>query len=158
MLREILERKTVPINYPEGVYIAVDMTEESSSLLIQYMNDYLPGIKPVDGFHCTIIFSKKPMKGLIQTEEYQTEATFKHFSKFGEDKEVLVAEITSPYLSQRNKILTDRYNFISDFEEYKIHFSLSYEAKDVNLASLPPIDFPITFENETAEQLDTDYI
>ena len=97
------------------------------------------------------------MSANITSKNYTTEATFKNFSLFGEDNDALVAEIYSPYLNQRNKVLTDKYSFISDFPNYKAHFSLSYEAQGIDVNSLPDIDFPIVFENETVELLDTDY-
>lgn len=141
--------------YPKGVYVSVKMAEESIIALEKYMKEYIPElIEDLSTQHCTIIYSKNEQKTEVKTKDYTAIGTFLHFSKFGDDKNILVAEIMCPELEIRNQELVKEYKFVSDFEEYKPHFTLSYKAQDVDLNSLPKIDFAIYFENETVEQLD----
>ena len=66
-------------------------------------------------------------------------------------------EIDSPDLEKRNKILTDKYDFISDYNEYKSHITLSYNSTlDIN--ALPPFDFGLEFVDESVEQLEVDWV
>ena len=144
--------------YPGGVYISVKMQLESTIAVSNYMKKYLPNcnvLKPED-MHCTLIYSKKEQKGPVQTKEYEAVATFLHFNKF-DDGNVLVAEIKSDTLVRRNKELTEEYNFVSDFDEYRPHFTLSYEAKDIDINSLPPMDFAMYFDSESVEELDENW-
>ncbi len=140
--------------FPGGVYISVKMTSTSYQKLLQYKNAYLPEIKFNEDQHCTLIYSKKPLNISPILPQYSCKVSFKGFSLFGPNKDTLVAEVKSAKLTYRNKKLVQDYGFVSDYSEYKPHFTLGYEAKDVDLSKLPPIDFPIEFENETVENLD----
>ena len=143
--------------YKDGVYISVKMTEESSTKILEYLEKYLPDVEHNEEQHCTLIYSKKEQKEEILPEEYTALAMPKQFSKFGENLETLVVEITCDQLVNRNLQLVNEYGFISDFEEYKPHFTLAYNCKDVDILTLPPLDMAITFNEETVEQLDDNW-
>jgi len=145
------------INYPGGVYISVKMTEESQIALNEYTSKYLKDAELNEELHCTLIYSKKEQKEEIEPKIYNVTGTFLNFSKFGEDKDTLVAELNCPDLVERNKELVKEYGFISDYDEYKPHFTISYNAKDIDINSLPDIDFAINFNEETIEELNTDW-
>ncbi len=147
------------IFYPGGVYISVNMEEESLIAISNYMDKYLPNHDTInlENMHCTLIYSKKPYKEEIIPKEYKSIGTFLKFTKFGEKEDVLVAELDCEAMVTRNKELVEEHDFISDFEEYKPHFTLSYNAKDIDINSLPPLDFAIYFENETIDQLDENW-
>lgn len=157
--KDYVNEKEQDVLYPGGVYISVQMAEESVIHIKEYMAKYLPGKDgpEEDYFHSTLIYSKQQEDRIVEVKEYTAMANVKHFSKFGEKQEVLVCEIESPILIDRNTELVEEYGFISDFEEYKPHFTLTYDASDVDINSLPPIDFIIKFENETVSPLDTDW-
>jgi len=144
--------------YPNGIYISVKMQLESAMTVSNFIKEHLPNCKILEpkDMHCTLIYSKKPQKGPIQTKEYEAIATFLHFNKF-DDGNVLVAEVKSDTLVRRNKELTEKYKFVSDFGEYKPHFTISYKAKDIDINSLPPINFAIYFDSESVEELDEDW-
>ncbi len=161
MMREVMIREALKIlekNYPDGVYISVEVSEETKKNIHGYMDKHLHGFKKHDDIHCTIIYSNKPMDVNIKTEEYTTEATFEKFSLFGEEKNTLVMEINCPKLQERNKELMKEYGFVSDFPEYLTHVTLSYDASNVTVSKLPSFDFPITLLNETVSPLKLDYV
>jgi len=156
---EEVEPEDETIHYPGGVYSSVKMREESIIAIKKYMENYLPGHSGPedDNFHCTLIYSKKERKELIEPNEYDCTGTFLHFSKFGEDGATLVAEISCEPLVQRNADLVEAYGFVSDYDEYLPHFTLVYDASEVDINSLPPLDFAIQFHDETIEPLDTEW-
>jgi hypothetical protein len=145
------------IHYPGGVYISVKLSEETEELVKEYQNKYLKGQDINEELHCTLIYSKKPHVDEIEPAEYTAVGTFKEFNLFGEDKDTLVVEINSQDLLRRNEELVKEHKFISDFDEYKSHVTLSYGITDIDLNSLPPIEFAFKFQDETVEQLDINW-
>lgn len=141
--------------YEDGVYISVNLSPSSTVELNAYMQENLSTFKINKSLHCTLIYSQKPLKNEVQIEEYDAFGTFKGFSLFGPDKNILVLELDCDTLVERNKELVQKYNFISDFDEYKPHVTLAYEiTKDFNLDVLPEIGFEVQFCCETIEPLD----
>jgi len=154
-----IEEQENEITFPGGVYISVKLSEETTNLVFEYQEKYLKGrdIVDIDSLHCTLIYSKKPHVDNIEPEEYTAIGTFQEFNLFGPNKDTLVAEINSQDLRRRNEELVEKYGFISDFDEYKSHVTLSYNADGIDINALPPMDFVFTFTNETVEQLDLDW-
>ena len=144
--------------YENGVYISLNMKSESILKLEEYMNDNLGGCELTHELHCTLIYSKKEYVGDIETNVYEVSCEPKRFSFFGPEKDVLVIELNSKFLEKRNNELKKKYGFVSDFEIYKPHCSLSYNCKDIDLDMLPPIDFDIIFHEETVEPLDEEFL
>ncbi len=144
--------------YPEGVYISVDVSKDSIDRIHEYMDVHLKDLEcNRDEIHTTVIFSKKSHKEEIKPKSYTAKGTSKGFAIFGKENDTLVIEIDSPELVARNQELVNQYDFVSDFDEYKVHLSLSYKAKDFDISKLPDFDFDIEFKNETVEQLDLDW-
>lgn len=144
--------------FKDGIYISVDVDGFTQENLNQYMKENLKGIQKSKSLHCTLIFSQKPLKEEVETEEYSTSGTFKYFSLFGPEKDVLVIELDCEKLIERNKELVEKYGFISDFDEYKPHLTLAYNVpKDFDINTLPGIDFKINFHNEHVEPLKLDW-
>jgi len=156
----ILESETqedTEIQFPGGVYISVKPDDITSSKITEYQEKYLKGQEINSNLHCTLIYSKKPQVDDIQAEDYTALGTFQEFNLFGPEQDTLVVEINSQDLTRRNAELTEKYNFISDFDEYKSHITLSYNAKNIDLNSLPAMDFAFTFIDESIEPLDTNW-
>jgi hypothetical protein len=141
------------IFYPGGVYISVKLSEETEKAVNEYQEKYLKGQKINEELHCTLIYSKKPYVDEIEAMEYTAVGTFKEFNLFGPEEDTLVVEINSQDLTRRNTELVEEYRFISDFGEYKSHVTLSYDIENIDLNSLPPMDFAFTFINEAVEPL-----
>ncbi len=154
MIKEAIKRS---MKYPDGVYISIEIDPETIKNIYNYMDKHLPDLKKHEDMHVTIIYSTKPMNKEIKTEEYTAEATFKNFNLFGKDDKYIVAELKCSDLDDRNEKLTDQYGFVSDFDEYKPHFTFSFDHTDIDVTKLPKLDFPILLENETVKPLDSDY-
>jgi len=106
--------------------------------------------------HCTLIYSKKPHKNKINSEDYKITAKFKGYEYFGENKDTLVVLLESEELINRNKFLVKEYGFISDFETYTPHVTLSYNST-VDISTLPDIEFDVVLENEYVQDLVLDW-
>lgn len=143
--------------FPEGVYISLSMTSESSEKVKEYCRRVLPDMKLNEHQHLTLIFSKKPSNEMPILKQYKTRVKFKGFSLFGPNKDTLVAEVESVKLVDRNKELVKKYNYVSDYDEYKPHFTLGYGVSGLDLDILPPLDFVIEFDQERVERLNLDW-
>jgi hypothetical protein len=154
---EVQKEEEIEITYPGGVYISVKLSEETELAVQEYQAKYLKGQKINEKLHCTLIYSKRPQVEEIQPGEYQAIGTFQEFNLFGPDEDTLVVEINSQDLLRRNEELTQEYKFISDYDEYKSHITLSYGIENIDLNSLPAMDFAFIFENEEVEPLDTNW-
>lgn len=155
MIREAIHAMFEEL-YPEGIFIDVKMREDSYQKVKSWMSEHIPDVQHNHDQHCTIIYSKGKYDIEMAPMNYTANTTFKSFEMFGPEQNALVACINAPSLEKRNKELTEEYGFVSDFPDYKPHFTLSYDCS-VDHTILPPIDFPIYFENETVAPLDTDW-
>lgn len=155
MIKEAIHRMFEKL-YPDGIYIDVKMREDSYKKVRGWMEDNIPDLQQNHDQHCTIIYSKGDYDVSMAPMNYTANATFKTFEMFGPEQNTLVACINAPSLVERNKDLTEKYGFTSDFAEYKPHFTLAYDCV-IDHTILPPIDFPIYFENETVAPLDTNW-
>jgi len=154
-------KEAQPSFYPKGVYIDLKLTESSYNELSKYINDIsskIQNIKPNTDLHCTLIYSKKEHNEEIKPQEYQCTAIPKTLSLFGENKDTLVLELNSDCLKQRNKYLMDKYNFISDFKEYKPHITLAYECSNIDVNGIELPNFIIELENETIQELNENWL
>ena len=154
-LKKYINTLNEQVKYASGVYISVNLTSESKEKLNAYYNAYLSEYMQNSSLHCTLIYSAKPHNTSPVLERYKTPGLFEKFSKFGPDGDTLVLEIKCPKLTRRNAILTKENGFISDWE-YHPHVTIAYEYNG-DISKLPPIDFPIYFENETLENLNPEW-
>lgn len=155
MIKEVIKRIFEKL-FQEGVYISVDMKKESYNKVKSWMEKNIPNAEQNHKQHCTIIYSKGEYEMDVPLESYIAQATFKNFALFGPEKNILVAQIDCPKLTERNKKLTDEFGFVSDFPDYKPHFTLAYDI-DIDISELEDIDFLIFFGNEKLEQLNLDW-
>ena len=137
--------------YENGVYISVSADSKTQQKLKQYCNAY--GIELTDSLHITLIYSQAPLNTQPLLKNYRVNTAVKGFSLFGLKEDVLVIKIDSPKLIGRNAKLIQENGFISDWDEYEPHMTLQWGYKG-DISKLPEIDFPITVELETVENLD----
>jgi len=143
------------MHYPDGVYIAIKLSKVTENAIKDYQQKYLRGQKLNEDLHCTLIYSQKPHKDEVESASYKAIGTFDEFSLFGP---ALVVVINSDDLVSRNNVLVDEHKFISEFDEYTPHITLCYDSTDLDINSLPPIDFEMVFEDEYVEALDTEWV
>lgn len=146
--KEFLELNTEE-HYP-GVYMALKLSDYSDRALKEFQE--LDG--ELENLHCTLIYSDKPFIGKIEVKEYSIIVKPKKFSLFGENNDILVLEVESRELMNRNRELIQQYGFIQDWA-YSPHITLVANfSGDVESLVLPSFD--IILENEYLEALDKD--
>lgn len=156
--KEFLKEETDnTVLYPNGVYIAVRPDESTTIAIKEYQEKFIKQHEINEDLHCTLIYSQKPQIEEVQTESYFATCTFDSFDLFGPKKDTLVLRLNSSELERRNKLLSNKYGFISDYDEYKPHITLAYGVANIDLNSLPPIEFMMVLTNEEVGHLDINY-
>jgi len=138
--------------------MSLKLVNGSEEVFKEYCETYLPDLKHTPDPHLTLIYSKKPFDGEIKTEDYIASGIVKGYNVFGQTGErALVAEIGSEDIVERNRVLVEKYGFISDFDEFKPHITLAYDIpEDFDFSDLPEFPEPLYFGNETVEDLKLD--
>lgn len=144
------------MNYPHWVYVAFNLSRETEDNIKKYCSENIPNAVMNEDLHCTLIYSKKPKDERIKRVQDRLTWKFKKFSKFWENKDALVMELDSQDLKSMNESMTKEHDFISDYDEYSPHITLTYEWMDIDPELLPPIDFNIDLEHQIIEWLDED--
>lgn len=136
--------------YP-GVYMALKLSDYSE----QVLKKSCESLGDLDeNLHCTLIYSDKPFIGKIKVNDYSIIVKPKKFSLFGENNDILVLEVESSELMNRNRELIQQYGFIQDWE-YSPHITLVTNfSGDIESLELPIFD--IVLEKEYLEVLDKD--
>lgn len=102
----------------------------------------VPNVIPADKMHVTIIASRTDVKCKPQTNLQQAYSDRGTFVMLGLDESVLTFAWHDCYLSDRHYFLLSN-GAISDWPEFRLHVTLSYDAKgfeisDEALAAMPP--------------------
>jgi hypothetical protein len=103
--------------------------------------------------HTTLIYSRQ-YDATVQADRDQVhECAFGGYDLFASGKLLaLVARLVAPTVEARHKQLMAEHALIYDFADYLPHVTLSYDFTG-ELASLPPITFPILLGEEYVEDL-----
>lgn len=142
------------MRYPNGVYIAFNLSRSTEDKIKDYCETNLPNMKMTEDLHCTLIFSQKEKDEKIKRAHERIDWKFKKFSKFWENEDSLVIEIDSSDLKKMNEDMTKEHDFISDWDEYNPHITLCDSGRDIDIENLPNIDFDIEMEHQIIEDLD----
>jgi len=134
------------MTYKDWVYIALHLDSASEKEIIDYISNNIPWLEINEDLHLTLIYSNKPHEKQIKRKKYQCIWKFKKFSKFWDKWESLVIEIESDDLIKKNKELSDEHSFVSDYDEYLPHISISYKWEDIDIDTLPDFNKDIEFK------------
>jgi len=144
------------MKYPSWVYVAVHLSDDTENQIKDYCHKNMPWVKMNEDLHSTLIYSKKPREKQLKREQFKWEWKFKKFSKFWDDWWSIVIELDSADMMSHNKKLMEENDFISDYDEYSPHITLSYEWQDVEVDNLPPLEIVYKMEHDFIEDLDDD--
>lgn len=147
-------------NFENGIFAAAKLSQSSIDAIAAYIAAYdIPNPIPKKELHTTLIYSEKGNADFEAQDNYDSEikATFTSFDKFGKDNEVLVMKVESDELHKRHKELMSTYNLSYNFDEYRPHITLSYDAKDFDISKLDDYYGDIIFIGEESNELDTDW-
>lgn len=139
---EIMEKDEKP-----GTYAAVTFDKDTVDALKQYIQDNdIPNPVTDSSLHTTLLYSRKHLPDYKAEGEYDHAMTGKAATieiwksqpdENGDTSNVLVIAYKCDELKKRHKKLMDEHEATYDFDEYKPHVTLSYDAGDLEVKDLP---------------------
>lgn len=149
----LLENQT----FPNGVYMSSEPNQDTKDAIASFcaIHDVPNPVKKPD-MHCTVIYSTKSNPDFECQSEYKELilGEFDGYEMFGDNKDILVMKIKSSGLVKRHKELMKEYDLTYSYDKYIPHITLSYDASDFDVESLPRYNGPIMFSGESANDLD----
>jgi 2'-5' RNA ligase len=149
--------------HKDGTYVSMDLDENSSQLLDNFVEMNLGLTERVDPstYHITIIYSRTPVPDaeLLQDLTTETSASVVGYEIFPtkNDGKCLVMRLKFEYAESLNKQLTTM-GATSDYAEYKPHLTLAYDmAQEIDPKTLPIPQFPLTFGPVKVAPLDPQF-
>jgi hypothetical protein len=145
------------VDQPDGLYVAALFSDETNYLLSDYLDrNQIHNPVSQSSFHTTIVHSRVPVVGfdIAHTLDIVVEACNIKIElwEVSGGMKCLVLALVNPYLNYRFQEAGEC-GAVYDFDKYKPHITLSYDASDVNLALLPRITFPIHITREYSEPI-----
>lgn len=145
-------------NTVKGLYCAVIFSERTKSDIMDYIHiNEIPNPIHRDSLHATVMCSIFPIPG-IDRDEFGSicppiYGKFKCFSVFKSKKgtNCVAMKFSCSALSWRHRQLHHEFDMIHNFQEYLPHITLSYDAKDFDINTLPPFTHPIEIIEEFSE-------
>ena len=137
-------------------YSGLGLSVETQDL-VRKITDQL-GIKnliPREKLHVTVFYNCGEIKEYVPLGEVNHQAKFKKFDIFDtqDGRKVLVIELSSDSIIERNKELINKYNIKSDFDSYRPHITLSFRYEG-DIPNIEDLDFNI---KESVFVLDNEY-
>lgn len=149
----------IPSNKP-GTYAGVRFCNRTVERLERFVDENkIPNANT--NWHVTLLYSRKHLPNFVPIEHYQQPmiayaSNVNLWPNKDGEKRVLVLEIHCPELYQRHHQLMMKHGATYDFDVYKPHATLSYNAEGVNVDELPVFDKPLKIIGEYQETLKTD--
>ena len=138
-----------------GMYMAVDFTEATQRAITEYAEiAKVPDPVMAPSLHCTLVYSrtKVPMEPSHDCNYEIAKVKGLELWPVADGKNVLVLTLESKYLTNRfNEAISLGATY--DYDEYKPHITLSYDAGEFDIASAPPITFDVELNSEYIEEL-----
>ncbi len=155
---EITEEKKTP----NGTYAYVIFNKNTIDALQDYIiKNNIPNPVPIEKIHSTLLYSRNYLPEYKPPGKIYPmwEGKFKCFSIFNsnpvnsQDSSILVMEYTCSEQSKRFNELMDIHGATYDFNEYKIHITLSYNMGDFNIDNLSKFEKSLKITEEKSKNL-----
>jgi 2'-5' RNA ligase len=116
----------------KGTYAAVRI--RYAKCLRDFLKKELPDIDviPEKDMHCTLLYSRKFLPDYEPDPKLEHKATITGLEVWDtfDKKRALVARLKCPSLVKRHKDLMEEHKATYDYDEYKPHFTISYDIGD----------------------------
>lgn len=138
-----------------GTYMAASFDDPTMDAISEYSRVAgIPDPVTPSSLHCTIIYSRTIVD--IQPNHDCSSALVKpralELWPVSDGKHVLVITLDCPYLHSRfNEAIAMGATY--DYDEYKPHITLSYDAGDFDVMNAPPLMFDMSIKCEYVEEL-----
>lgn len=139
------------------LYMSVKPAPDSKTQLRKLQQSLvIPNPIHPDDFHCTQMYSSKPVIHPAPAPKVRYLATAKCLTVFNtkSGKNALVIELDSTALQARHKELMELTGGSYDYPDYRPHVTLSYDCGDFKPVPLPPLF--LVFHKEACGPLDFD--
>lgn len=147
---------------PNGTYAAVGIDDESKAAIIKFgKENNIPNLVKPDDLHATLLYSRKHLPNYEPAGKLDPPlvGTFANWEIFKTDPKgtgrlnCLVLRFICHSLTQRHKDLMKEHDATYDFDEYKPHFTLSYNVGHIDIEKLPKFERDIIITEEYGEDL-----
>lgn len=151
--------------HKDGTYVALQLSEESMTLLDNFVKMNLGLTERVDKstYHITVIYSRTPVPSaenyLTMPSPLPVEAMATGYEIFPtkNDGQCLVMRIVCPYATRLNSEL-GKQGATSDYPEYKPHMTLAYDmSQEIDPDNLVIPSFQLVFDKMIVKPLDLQY-
>jgi len=160
-LNEILSK-------PNGTFVGARFTDKTKNQLRKYLYDNnIPNPINPNEVHTTIIYSRKDLptftpRGMFANPYLGTPTNFELFTSKPDmfksySSNALVLRFDSPELTKRHNEIRNNFGATHDYDEYKPHITLSYDAGDFDIDSIPMYDKPLEVNEEYSQDLQIDW-
>ncbi|CAG7580038.1 MAG: putative RNA 2',3'-cyclic phosphodiesterase [uncultured marine phage] len=124
-------------------YSGLGLSIETQELVRKITDQF--GIKnliPKEKLHVTIFYSRDYIKDYFPLGEVNFEGRFEKFDIFDtqDGRRVLVIELSSDSIIERNEELVSKFNIKSDFDSYRPHITISFRYKG-EIPNIEGLDF-----------------
>ena len=150
-------------NKKPGTYAGVRFSSETTKKLIQFAKkNKIPNMLEESKLHTTLLYSRKHLPDYQPAGEYNPilvgtpkgwEIWQSQPDDNGERSNILVLTFECPALSQRHEDLMQQHQATFDFDEYKPHVSITYNAGDMDAKDLPKFTDDLEIVEEYHEEL-----
>ena len=142
-----------------GLFACVNFSDDTVAALTEYQKANNVQNPLEDDFHSTVVYHTKPLPKFQALGDIDWQGKFTGLDIFNHDEDggnCLVIKFSCPELEQRWKDCCDM-GAEWDYDEFRPHITLSYDAGDIDLDSFPPFEGPINMVKEVSSPLDSDY-
>lgn len=155
------EQRDVAGSSASGTFAGVNFDAATLGALTSYMKAQgIPNPVPKEDLHTTLLYSRKNLPNYEPLAKYQSPyvatPTGLEIFQTRSGKNCLVIPLNSEDLHQRHADLMIDHDAEYDFDEYRPHVTLSYDAGDIKPEDFQPFDRPINIVGEYKEDLDED--
>lgn len=131
-----------------GTYACLTLSKESNDALREFMNDKIQS--PVDDYHCTVVYSRKPVTDAVRSQQVTLPITARATGYESFDGGAYVLKLESASLHQlhnHTRLMGATY----DYDQYNPHVTLSYDHTPQDNMELP--SFELVFDQYRVEDL-----
>ena len=153
---------------PDGTFAGVNFDKSTTDAVLKYIkeNDIPHGLRGHE-MHATLLYSKKYLPDYEPAGKLKKPlvGTFSGFEIFesskdddtGKKKNCLVMRFICESLSQRHLSLMKEHGATYDYDEYKPHLTMSYDAGDFDPDKLPSYNKDLIIIEEYGSDLQDDW-
>lgn len=144
----------VSTKHPHGTIAMLKPSKKVANELYNWCKNNNIQCIDKDDFHCTVLFSKKPVEHLVKhnNKKVIVDAKIKGWKKLGS---ALTLELHAPRANKIHKYMIEQ-GGTHDFPDFIAHVSISYDWPNQELPNTTP-DIPLIFDKLTVDQIDPNF-